>query len=185
MDILKNITDQLGGKISEANFEGANIVVYTKDENFFIEGEPKIKAIVEQIKKRIELRADSKILPDKETAEVQIRKIIPVDAEITEIIFDVQRSIVIIEAKKPGLVIGKQGSILDEIRRKTLWMPQVQRSPAIKSKITENIREVLYANNNYRRKFLNSIGEKIYKEWNPEKMNGWIRLTFLGSGRQV
>ena len=185
MDILKNITDQLGGKISEANFEGANIVVYTKDENFFREGESKIKSIVDQIKKRIELRADQKILPDKETAEVQIRKIVPVDAEITEIIFDVQRSIVVVEAKKPGLVIGKQGSILDEIRQQTLWTPQIQRSPAIKSKITDNIRGVLYENNNYRRKFLNGIGEKIYKEWNPEKMNGWIRLTFLGSGRQV
>src|SRR3990167_1778526 len=97
MDILKNITDQLGGKITEANFEGANIVLYTKDENFFREGESKIKSIVDQIKKRIELRADQKILPDKETAEVQIRKIVPVDAEITEIIFDVQRSIVVIE----------------------------------------------------------------------------------------
>ncbi|MEX2017151.1 MAG: beta-CASP ribonuclease aCPSF1 [Candidatus Pacearchaeota archaeon] len=185
MDILKNITDQLGGKISEANFEGANIVVYTKDENFFREGESKIKAIVNEIKKRIELRADQKILPDKETAEKEIRRIVPSDAEITNIIFDVQRSIVIVEAKKPGLVIGKQGSILDEIRQKTFWTPQVQRSPAIKSKITENIREVLYANDNYRRKFLNSVGEKIYKEWSPEKMNGWIRLTFLGSGRQV
>ncbi|MEK6830230.1 MAG: beta-CASP ribonuclease aCPSF1 [Nanoarchaeota archaeon] len=185
MDILKNITEQLKEKITEANFEGANIVLYTNNENFFREGEPKIKAIVEQIKKRIELRADQKILPDKETAEAEIKRIVPVDAEITEIIFDVQRSIVVIEAKKPGLVIGKQGSILDEIRQKTLWTPQVQRSPAIKSKITENIREVLYANNNYRRKFLNDIGEKIYKEWNPEKMNGWIRLTFLGSGRQV
>jgi KH/beta-lactamase-domain protein len=185
MDILKNITDQLKEKITEANFEGANIVLYTNNENFFREGEPKIKAIVDQIKKRIELRADQKILPDKETAEAEIKRIVPADAEITEIIFDVQRSIVVIEAKKPGLVIGKQGSILDEIRQKTLWTPQVQRSSAIKSKITENIREVLYANNNYRRKFLNEIGEKIYKEWNPEKMDGWIRLTFLGSGRQV
>ena len=185
MDILKNITEQLSEKITEANFEGANIVLYTNNENFFKEGEPKIKAIVDQIKKRIELRADQKILPDKEKAEAEIKKIVPADAEITNIIFDFQRSIVVIEAKKPGLVIGKQGSILEEIRRKTLWTPQVQRSPAIKSKITENIREVLYANNNYRRKFLNSVGEKIYKEWNPEKMNGWVRLTFLGSGRQV
>ncbi len=185
MDILKNVTDQLGGKITEANFEGANIVLYTKDENFFREGESKIKSIVDQIKKRIELRADQKILPDKETAEAQIRRVIPEDAEITNIIFDFHRSIVVIEAKRPGLVIGKQGSILDEIREKTFWTPQVQRSPAIKSKITENIREVLYANNNYRRKFLNSVGEKIYREWNPEKTDGWIRLTFLGSGRQV
>jgi len=83
------------------------------------------------------------------------------------------------------MVIGKQGSVLDEIKRTTLWTPQIQRSPAIKSKITENIREVLYANNNYRRKFLNSIGKKIYKEWNPEKVDQWIRITFLGGARQV
>jgi len=185
MDILKNITEQLRGYIKEASFEGANIVLYTDNEKFFKEGESKIKEIVEQIKKRIELRADQKILPDKEKAEDEIKNIVPQEAEITNLIFDVQRSIVIIEAKKPGMVIGKQGSILDEIRKKTLWTPQIQRSPAIKSQITENIREVLYANNNYRRKFLNSIGKKIYKEWNPEKVEEWVRLTFLGGGRQV
>ncbi len=185
VDILKKITDKLGGKISEANFEGANIVVYTQDENFFREGESKIKEIVDEIKKRVELRADTKILPDQKTTEKKIREIIPEEAEITEVIFDVPRSIVIVEAKKLGLVIGKQGSILDEIRKETLWTPQVQRSPAIKSKITESIREVLYANNNYRRKFLNEVGEKIYKGWNPEKVDEWARISFLGSGRQV
>ena len=185
LDILKNITDQLRGYIKEASFEGANIVLYTDNEKFFKEGEGKIKEIVEQIKKRIELRADQKILPTQEKVKDEIHQIVPQEAEITNIIFDVQRSIVIIEAKKPGMVIGKQGSILEEIRKKTLWTPQIQRSPAIKSQITENIREVLYANNNYRRKFLNSIGKKIYKEWNPEKVDEWIRLTFLGGGRQV
>ncbi|MDO8623582.1 MAG: beta-CASP ribonuclease aCPSF1 [archaeon] len=185
MDILKNITDELGSYITEASFEGANIVLYTNNEKFFKEGEVKIKEIVNKIKKRIELRADQKILQKEEDVEKEIRRIVPEEADLTNIIFDVQRSIVIIEAKKPGLVIGKQGSILDEIRKTTLWIPQVQRSPAIKSKITENIREVLYANNNYRRKFLNEVGKKIYKEWNPEKVDEWIRLTFLGGGRQV
>ena len=109
----------------------------------------------------------------------------PKEAEITNIIFDIQRSIVVIEAKKPGMVIGKSGSILQEIKQKTLWIPQVQRSPAIPSKITENIREVLYENNNYRKRFLNSIGKKIYRDWNPEKIEEWVRLTMLGSGRQV
>jgi len=185
MDILKNITEQLHGNVTEATFEGANIVVYTDNAKFFKEGEPQIKEIVGQIKKRIELRADEKILMDSEKTEAEIKKIIPVEAEITGLIFDVQRSIVVIEAKRPGMVIGKQGSILSEIRNTTLWTPQVQRSAAIKSKITENIREVLYANNNYRRKFLNSIGQKIYKEWNPEKVDEWVRLTVLGGGRQV
>ncbi|MCK5043815.1 beta-CASP ribonuclease aCPSF1 [Candidatus Pacearchaeota archaeon] len=185
MDILKNIKEQLHGDITEANFEGANIVLYTNNENFFKQGGGKIKEIVEQIKKRIELRVDSKILPDQKETEKKIKEIVPEEADITNIIFDAPRSIVVIEAKRPGRVIGKQGSILEEIRKTILWTPQIQRSPAIKSKITENIREVLYANNNYRRKFLNSIGQKIYKEWSPDKVEEWVRITFLGGARQV
>ncbi len=185
MNILKNITEQLHGNITEANFEGANIVLYTNNENFFKDDKGKIREIVNEIKKRIELRVDQKILPKQEEVEEQIKKIVPKEAEITNIIFDFHRSIVLIEAKKPGLVIGKGGSILEEIKKTILWTPQVQRSATIKSKITDNIREVLYANNNYRRKFLNSVGEKIYKEWNPEKIDTWVRITFLGGGRQV
>ncbi len=185
MEFLKNITEKVSGKITEANFEGANIVLYTDNAKFFKEGEGEIKAIVNEIKKRVELRADQKILTEPEETEKIIKETIPADAEVTNVIFDHHRSIVVIEAKRPGLVIGKGGSILDDVRQKTLWTPQVQRSPAIKSQITENIREVLYANNNYRRKFLNSIGEKIYTNWNPEKMEGWVRLTTLGSGREV
>jgi len=185
MDILKNITERFRGDINEANFEGANIVLYTQNENFFKTGESRIKEIVNEIKKRVELRADQKILKPQAEVEKRIKEIVPAEAEITDVIFDFHRSIVVIEAKKPGLVIGKQGSILEDIRKETLWTPQVQRSPAIKSKITENIREVLYANNNHRRKFLNDIGKKIYDTWNPEKKDGWVRITFLGSAREV
>ena len=185
MDILKNIMDRLDGKVKDAGFEGANIVLYTENEEFFKEGEGEIKKIVNEIKKRIELRADKEILLSEEKTEKRIREIVPRDADITNIIFDKHRSIVIVEAKKPGMVIGKQGSILNEIKRETLWSPQVQRSPAMKSQIVQNIREVLYANNNYRRKFLNSIGKKIYENWNPEKTDEWARITFLGAARQV
>src|SRR3972149_2771651 len=131
MDILKTVIDRFERKIREASFEGANIVLYTDNENFFREGEGEIKKVVNEIKKRIELRADEKILLSKEQAEKEIRRIVPEDAEITNIIFEPQRSIVLIEAKKPGLVIGKMGSILAEIKKSTLWSPQVQRSPSI------------------------------------------------------
>jgi hypothetical protein len=185
-DILKTIESELPkGIISSTNFEGANIVVYTANKKFFREGESQIKEIVNKIKKRIELRANPKILVDKEKTEEFIRKTVPDEAEIIQIIFDIQRSILIIEAKKPGLAIGKSGSILKEIKQETLWTPQVQRSSAIKSKITENIRAVLYLNNNQRKRFLNSIGKKIYKEWNPEKIDEWVRIAVLGGGRQV
>lgn len=185
VDILKNIKEELPRVISDAAFEGANIVLYTEDKEFFKTAENKIKEIVDKIKKRIELRAEKSILASEEETDKTIRALVPEDAHITNIIFDVQRSSVIVEAKKPGLVIGKQGSVLNDIKKSTFWSPTVRRSPIIPSKITEKIRSVLYANNNYRRKFLNDIGKKIYNEWNPEKMDMWVRLTYLGSGRQV
>jgi len=185
-DILKDIQKELPkGVVTSANFEAANIVLYTDSPNFFLEGEPKIKEVVNKIKKRIELRAEDKLLESPEKTEKIIREIIPAEAEITAVLFDPQRSIVVVESKKPGLVIGKDGSILKEIRQKTFWTPQVQRSPAIESKITENIRAVLYENNTYRKRLLNEVGKKIYQEWSPEKKEEWVRVTFLGGGRQV
>jgi uncharacterized protein len=185
-DILKTIEDALSrGVVSSTIFEGANIVVYTTDAAFLKNGDSKIKETVNTIKKRIELRADTEILVSQEETEKKIKEIIPDEAELTQIIFDVQRSIVVIETKKPGLAIGKAGALLREIKVQTHWTPQVQRSPAIKSKITDKIREVLYQDNSYRKKFLNSIGETIYKGWNPEKIEEWVRITALGGGRQV
>ena len=32
---------------------------------------------------------------------------------------------------------------------------------------------------------MNSIGKKIYKEWSPEKVEEWVRITPLGGARQV
>jgi len=184
-DILKDIQKELPKVVSTANFEGANIVLYTSDLDFFRDNNGKIKELVNKFKKRIELRADSKLLKPQEETEKIVKEEIPSDAGLTNLLFDPHRSILVIEAERPGLVIGRSGSILKEIKNKSLWVPQVQRSPAIKSKITENIRAVLYQNNNARKRFLNSVGKKIYKEWNPEKMEEWIRITFLGGGRQV
>src|SRR3989338_4039495 len=183
--ILKDIEKELPKVISSSNFEGANIVFYTNDIKFFRNNEGKIKELVNKFKKRIELRAELSLLKSQEETEKIIKEIIPEEAGLTQNLFDPQRSIVVIEAKRPGLVIGKSGLILKKIKDESLWTPQVQRSPAIQSKITENIRAVLYQNNNTRKKFLNAVGKKIYKEWNPEKVEEWIRITFLGSGRQV
>ena len=184
-DILKDIQKELPKVINSANFEGANIVLYTDDMDFFKDNNGKIKELVNKFKKRIELRADEKLLKTQEETEKIIRDTVPKEADLTEILFDPQRSVVVIEAKRPGLVIGKSGLILKEIKDKSFWIPQIQRSPAIESKITESIRAVLYQNNNTRKKFLNAVGKKIYKEWNPEKVEEWIRVTFLGGGRQV
>jgi len=185
-EISKEILKQLpADKISDISFEAANIVLYTKDKDFFFNNSGLIKKIVDTIKKRVELRPDPSITMDMEEAEKKIKSIIPEEAGIGNIIFDPQRSGVVIEADKPGLAIGKQGSILRDIRSQTLWVPLIRRKPAIRSNLIENIRAVLYKHSDYRRKFLDKVGHRIYDGWIREKKNEWIRLSYLGGGRQV
>jgi len=187
LQILKEVLDNIpkSKNISNSGFEGANIVLYTKDREFFLDNEGIIKGIVDKIKKRVELRADPSIALDVENAEEKIKQIIPQEAKIAEIVFDPQRNRVIIEAEKPGLAIGKNGEVLKEIRRETLWVPTIKRTPALRSKIIEHIRQVLYENNDYRKKFLNKIGERIYSGYTKERKSEWVRVSFFGAGRQV
>ena len=173
-------------KVSDAVFEGANIVLYTKNKDFFLDDSGTVKEVVNMIKKRIELRPDPSICMEQEKAETLIKAIITDEAGIDQVIFDPQRSIVIIEVQKPGLAIGKQGENLQEIKKQTLWVPQIKRTPAIRSQLIENIRAVLYQNNDYRRKFLHKTGQRIYNGWlRRAKKEEWIRISFLGGARQV
>jgi uncharacterized protein len=185
-DILKEILKKLPeGKISEATFEAANIVLYTKDKKFFMDNGGTIRALVSEFKKRIELRPDPSICVELEKAEEMIKKIIPKDAGAQDFIFDPPRSQVVIHAEKPGMIIGKQGGVLNEIKEKTLWVPLIKRVPPIKSKLIESIRHVLYENADYRKKFLDKTGHRIYDGWLREKKHEWIRISFLGAARQV
>lgn len=181
-EIMKYVPND---KISDACFEAANIVLYTKDKEFCFNNEGLIKKAVNQIKKRVELRPDPSITMDIERAEQEIRNIIPEEAGVAQVLFDNQRSIAIIEAEKPGVAIGKQGSLLREIKEKTYWVPVIRRTPPIRSQLIENIRGVIYQNSDYRRKFLDKVGHRIYDGWIRGKKHEWIRLSALGGGRQV
>ncbi|MBI1969917.1 beta-CASP ribonuclease aCPSF1 [Candidatus Woesearchaeota archaeon] len=185
-EIIKEIMKDLPAeKISDAGFEGANIVFYTKDKDFLFNNNGIIKMLVDKFKKRIELRPDPSVVMEPEKAKEEIMQIIPKESGADNIIFDTQRSQVIIEAEKPGLAIGKQGMLLREIRQKTLWVPLIRRKPALRSQIIENIRAVLYQHSEWRRKFLNKVGHRVYDGWIRGKKEEWIRVTYLGSGRQV
>jgi uncharacterized protein len=185
-DILKEINkDFPEGKISEALYEGANIVLYTKDKKFFLDSKEVVKEAVNKYKKRIEVRPDPSLCMEIEQAEIMIKKLIPAEAGVDELIFDPPRSEVIIHADKPGVIIGKQGEGLKEIKENTFWVPLVKRNPPIRSKLLEGIRSVLYENADYRKKFLNQVGHKVYDGWLKDKENEWIRVSYLGGARQV
>lgn len=185
-DILKEIIKVLPeGKIEDATFEGAKIVLYTKDKDYFFDNRGTIRQAVQEFKKRIELRPDPSLCVEQGKAEKIIRKLVPEEAVIDEFIFDSPRSQVIIHANKPGLVIGKQGELLKEISANTFWVPIVRRMPPIRSKLIESIRSVLYENADYRKKFLDKTGHRIYDGWLREKKHEWVRVSFLGAARQV
>ena len=74
VDILKTIKDELPNVISDAMFEGANIVLYTDDKDFFIDSNGFIREVVENIKKRVELRISPEKTLDQDKTEEEIKK---------------------------------------------------------------------------------------------------------------
>lgn len=188
MSILDEIMNKIppDAKITNTCYEGANIILYTKNKSFFLHGGDIIRRLVEDFKKRIELRADSSIRVDEETTLQIVRENMPQDAQVTNIILEPARSIIIIESKNPGRAIGKEGENLKAIKERTFWTPYVRRESTIPSKITQNIRRVLYEDNVERRKFLHEVGRRIYEiRKSREGAEMWARISCLGGARQV
>jgi len=184
MEILEKVKSLLPKKaVSRVELEGSEIIVYTKDRNFFQTFEDTIRETVEQVKKRIEIRPEKNLCSDEEATKQKIMEMVPADAKIREIYFEPERSLVIIVAEKPGLVIGKGGETFRKIRSETFWVPRIERIPSIKSDIVENIRKVLHAEVKFRKDFLNKIGENIFTE--KKASRDWVRVIGLGGWREV
>ena len=187
VNVIEQILDKLpsDAKIASHSYEGANIVLYTKSASFFKHGGDIIRHLVDEVKKRIDLRADSSLRMNEEAANAFVEKMMPKNAEVTNILLESARSLITIEAKQPGNAIGKGGAILKEIKDKTHWTPIVRRDSVIPSKITQKIRNVLYQDSRARRLFLDKVGKRIYETRRHAGNDMWVRASFLGGARQV
>ena len=183
--ILKELEESFpkDAQITEIKFEGSELVLYTKNRDFFRTCEPLVKEIVNRLKKRIEIRPDLSISVDPEEAAKIIKNLVSEEAGIQEIYFEPELGKVIIGCLKPGMVIGKGGEIYKKIRDETLWLPKIERAPALKSDIVSAVRSLLHTELDYRKKFLNRIGQKI--SLRKEVEDEWVRLSCLGAFRQV
>jgi KH/beta-lactamase-domain protein len=189
MSILKEMREKLpeDAAISEVKFEGSEIVMYTKNKDFFRESEGPVKELVRELKKRVEIRPDITISADPEATKKAIQDIVPEGAGIVEIYFEPELGKVVIEAQKPGLIIGKGGETYKRIKNETLWLPKIERAPAIKSDVVRAVRNLLHSELDYRKKFLNNIGQKINQkpEGEYDRNKEWVRMSTLGGFRQV
>ena len=79
MSILKELREKLpsDANISEVKFEASEIIIYTKNKDFFKSSEEQVKDIVKQLKKRVEIRPDISICLDPEKAKNKIYDIVP------------------------------------------------------------------------------------------------------------
>jgi KH/beta-lactamase-domain protein len=179
--ILKNIPAE--AEVTRIEYEGPALAVYTKKPEMLVEQSYIIADIVKMIRKRIVVRSDPSIRAKERETEKTIKKIVPEEAEITNINFDPSLGEVIIEAKKPGVVIGKNGEVLQEIIKQTHWRPRILRSPPIPSKIIAHMRHFLYSESKERERILRSIGERIFRP--SVYKTGDVRLTALGGFQQV
>ncbi len=185
MDVLKVIEEIVGSEagVTKTDFEGPEIGVYTVNPLYFLENEDAVRRIAVTIKKRVNVRSDPKILTPPEKARDIILEVVPVDAGITNMWFLENLGTVRIEAKKPGLVIGKEGSTLKEIVRKTGWMVDVVRAPATESSVLKGIRGLEARHLKERLEFLRRTSGRIFRGVRfPET---WVRLHALGGFMEV
>ncbi len=185
-EIKKNLPKN--AEIVDVEFEGAKIVLYSKNPEIIKNSRNFAKTLVNQFKKRIEIRAEESLLENEEKTKEIIRKSIPIECELTNIYFEKDRGLVILEMKYPNLLFSdkeKAIEILDNIKKETFWTPKVERSLLMESKITESIKSFLHLNNEDYKKFLNKVGLRIYSNWRKGKRKEWVRVSYLGAAQQV
>lgn len=169
--------------ITKVDFEGPEVVLYSKNPSVLTSNGELVKELARQIRKRVIIRPDPSVLIDPEEAKKRILEIVPAEAEIKDITFDSNFGEVIIEAVKPGLVIGKNGKTLTEIKAKVGWVPQVRRVPPIPSKIVQSIRYMLLKDSGERKEILKKIGKRIHRSHLGRE--GWVRVSVMGGFREV
>ncbi|MCK5045698.1 MAG: beta-CASP ribonuclease aCPSF1 [Candidatus Heimdallarchaeota archaeon] len=169
--------------ITEIEFEGPEVAVYSRNPQILVDNGELVKNLAKDLRKRIVIRSDPSVRKDQTKATNLVKDLVPEEAEISSIQFDPNIGEILIEAVKPGLVIGKNGATLRKITSETFWRPNVSRAPPLESRIIKTVRDILFKNSEERKKILRKVGRRIHrKQMFPTE---WVRVTSLGGYREV
>jgi len=169
-------------EVTKVEPEGLSTVIYIKDIKSFYSNDHLIKELASALKKKVTIRVDPSRLTPIAEAKKAIEELIPKEAEIKAITFVPEMCEVRIEAIKPGLVIGKGGSVLKQIMLRTSWAPVTLRAPTMPSVTLDGVRKISVVEAVERKKFLVNIGKRICQ---PSPSSDWIRSVALGGFREV
>ncbi|MFW9851356.1 MAG: beta-CASP ribonuclease aCPSF1 [Candidatus Thorarchaeota archaeon] len=180
-DIQEELPDN--SEISRIEFEGPEVAVYSRNPKVLVDDETIIKELAKKLRKRIVIRSDPDVRLPKDQTMYLINELVGKEGEITSIDFDELVGEVVIEALKPGVIIGKSGDMLRTIISKTLWRPRVMRTPPIESKVIKTIRHLYQKHSKKRQDILRIIGKRIHRP--VIYRDDTIRVTALGGFAEV
>jgi KH/beta-lactamase-domain protein len=181
-EIIQNLPPEI--TVKKIEFEGPEIAVYSENSDVeATESSTILKDLAKSMRKRVVFRWNVEKRKDPSETESYIRNLVGEEAEITAIEFDHTRGEVIIESGKPGLVIGKKGINLKEIRTNTFWQPKTIRTPPLASRTIQLIRGMLTKERQTQKDILLQIGKRIHRPTIFKDLN--IRLSALGGFREV
>ncbi len=169
--------------VTGLEFEGPELVIYTDDPRRLADDGEIIRSLAKDLRKRVVVRPDLKVLADPEVAKNKIQEVVPKEAVITDYYFDGETGEVVIEAEKPGLVIGRHGATLREITKFIGWTPKVVRTPPVRSSTIANIKDYLRSVQAERKNILRTVGRKIHRD--VVSKDQWVRISTLGGCREV
>ncbi|MCK4703742.1 beta-CASP ribonuclease aCPSF1, partial [Candidatus Bathyarchaeota archaeon] len=178
--ILDKIPPEVG--ITRIEFEGPRLAIYCHKPEILQERGHIVGEIAGVIKKRIVIRSDPSVRLPEIQSESIIKEILE-EAGLVQAYFDPALGEVVLEVEKPGVAIGKSGSNVLDIVTRTHWSPNFVRSPPIPSMTIKQIRGFLYSKSKERERVLRETGEAIFRP--IYQQSGDVRVTFLGSSRQV
>jgi KH/beta-lactamase-domain protein len=184
-DLKAKIESELPSDIavSDVKYEGPELVVYTPQPKQFASDGDLVRSLASKLRKRITVRPDPEVLSPPREARDRVLSVIPEEAGVTDLDFHEDTGEVVIEAEKPGMVIGRHGSTLREITREVGWTPEVVRTPPIESSTVSNVRNFLKQERDERRDILERVGRQIHREELSD--DEWVRITTLGCCREV
>ena len=188
-DVLLDLRNKVQKKlprninVTDIEFEGPELVIYTDNPRRLADDGDIIRSLAKDLRKRVVVRPDLKVLADPEDAMTKIEKVVPKEAGLTDYYFDGDTGEVVIEAEKPGLVIGRHGSTLRDITKLIGWTPKVVRTPPVRSSTIANVKEYLRSVQTERKDILKTIGRRIHRD--VASKDKWVRITTLGGCREV
>jgi len=169
--------------ITSIEFEGPMVVVYTKEYDKVSGDNKTARELAQSLHKRVDIRPDPSTLSDSKIVEERLRELIPEEAGIFDIFFNDDTGEAVVEAIKPDVVKGSEGSLILNLKQETGWNVKVIRTPPIPSKTVADVRGYLRTYKNERHDMLSRVARKLARPMLGSEQ--WVRMTTMGGFRQI